>query len=204
MFLIQAESGIKIVTDPYSEKTGYKPPTMSADIVTVSHYHHDHDNISAVDGSPNVMDTIGKYSIEGISIEGISSYHDEVKGEKRGSNVIFKFYLDGLTVVHMGDYGQPEITEEQIRFLKGANVVLIPIGGTYTIDYRQAIDIVKLIDPEVVIPMHYKTKDYVMNVDTADMFIKNMPAVRNKESSVRLSSSEMPKQTEVWVMEYIQ
>ncbi|MBE0446949.1 MAG: MBL fold metallo-hydrolase [Actinobacteria bacterium] len=203
MFLIEGSDGIKILTDPYSEKTGYSIPEVNADIVTVSHHHYDHDNVGRIDGSPEVIESAGRFVIGSIIIEGIPSYHDEVKGKKRGENIIFKFILDQLVIAHMGDYGQ-SITEEQLAMLKDIDILLIPVGGTYTIDSEQAAEIVQRIKSKIVVPMHYKTKDCVIKVDTVEPFLRKMPVIKQKESSVRLSASEIPDETEVWVMDYIQ
>jgi len=203
MFMIQDSKGTKIITDPYSEKTGYRPPEVSADIVTVSHRHYDHDNVAAVDGNPQIVGAPGKVDIKGIIIEGIESYHDEVNGKKRGRNTIFKFYLDGLTLVHMGDFGQP-ITGDQVDALKDTDILLIPIGGNYTIDADQAAEVIENIKPKVVIPMHYKTKDTVIDIAPPDPFISQVQNVKEEESHVTVSKSSLPDETEIWVMEYVQ
>ncbi len=200
MFLFEDDQGTKIVTDPYNEYIGYAPPKLSAGIITLSHHHKDHANVSAVEGSPTVIDSIGKYNIEGITIEGIQSYHDEVKGDKRGSNIIFKFNIDGITLAHMGDYGQSTLSGEQAAALKGIDVLLILVGGIYTIDGVQAADIVNQLKPRIAIPMHYKTKDLTLNISTAEPFLRKMPIVKNMESIIELMTSSLPKETEVWVM----
>lgn len=202
MFLIEDKKGIRVVTDPYSERTGYNPPRLVADVVTISHHHYDHDNVAAVEGSPRIIEGIGITNYQSISIEGISSYHDEVNGEKRGSNTIFKFIIDGLTIAHMGDFGQP-ITQEQISALQGVNVLLIPVGGTYTIDAAEAAEDVGKIKPNIVIPMHYKTKDCNIKVEGVGPFLKRMTKIENKGSSITLTPSSIPEETEVWVMEYM-
>lgn len=203
MFMIQDSKGTKIITDPYSAKTGYRPPEVSADIVTVSHRHYDHDNINVVGGNPQIVESPGKVDVKGITIEGIPSYHDEVKGQERGRNTIFKFYINGLTVVHMGDFGQP-ITGDQVDALKGSDILLIPIGGTYTIDANQATEIIKYVGPKIAIPMHYKTEDTVINIAPIDPFISQVQNVREKQSHATVSKSSLPDETEVWIMEYVQ
>jgi len=204
MFYIEAVDGTKIVTDPYSEKTGYSFPEVSADVVTISHRHYDHDNVGNVKGSPRVIGRPGKYVIGSTIIEGISSYHDEVMGEKRGENTIFVFNLGEISIGHMGDYGQA-MTDEHVNALKDIDVLLIPVGGTFTIDFKQAAEIVQSVRPKVVIPMHYKTEDCVINIGPVEPFLQEVPYTkRQKEETVQLSPAELPEETEVWVMRYIQ
>ncbi|NCO66209.1 MAG: MBL fold metallo-hydrolase [Candidatus Aquicultor secundus] len=203
MFLIESRSGIRIVTDPYDAETGYTPPEITADIVTLSHHHHDHNNVTAVGGLPRVIDTIGEFHINGLFIEGISSYHDEVKGEKRGRNTIYMFTIDGLTLAHMGDFGQP-ITGEQVKALQGVDVLFIPVGGVYTLDHKQAAEVVKILKAKVTVPMHYKTKHCTIKVAGVEPFIQEMPVVKHVGSTVLLSASTLPSEQEVWVMDYIQ
>lgn len=203
MFLLEDSLGTKIVTDPYEEATGYTPPRISADIVTLSHHHYDHRNAAAISGSPRVIDQIGKFNVGNIAIEGIASYHDEAKGEKRGENIIFRFHLGGLTVVHMGDYGQP-LTEEHAKAIAGSDILLIPIGGTFTIDHVQAVEIIKKTKPKIVIPMHFKTRDTTIKVAGPESFLKMMPRVKEVGTTIEVTNSLLPAETEVWLMDYIQ
>ena len=156
-FKIETGSGAVIVTDPYSEETGYALPRVEADIVTVSHHHYDHDNVGAVAGSPRIVEEGGKIVIGSTIIEGIDSFHDEVNGSKRGKNVIFKFYVDSLVIAHMGDYGQP-MSREQRDALSDVDVLLIPVGGRFTIDHMQAAEIVRELKPSIVVPCTIKQR----------------------------------------------
>jgi L-ascorbate metabolism protein UlaG (beta-lactamase superfamily) len=205
MFLIQSDKGVRIVTDPYGQ-IGYKIPEVSADIVTVSHQHHDHNNIGSVGKSPKVIESTAGYSIADVSIEGISSFHDEVRGRERGTNIIFKFLIDGIKLVHMGDYGQPVLTAEQTSNLKGTDVLMIPVGGTYTVGPSQAAGIVRHLKPKVVFPMHYKTKHWGNKIASVEEFLAEMQGVpvKHKGDTVEISVSALPKATEIWTMEYIQ
>ncbi|MCL6472185.1 MAG: MBL fold metallo-hydrolase [Firmicutes bacterium] len=203
MFLIEDNRGIRIITDPYQEYTGYTPPKISADIVTISHHHRDHNNISTINGSPEVIDSIGKFNIKGILIEGIPSFHDEVRGKKRGENIIFKYNVGGITLAHMGDFGQP-ITDEQVGALLGVDVLMIPVGGVYTIDGKEAARVVKIIKPKIAIPIHYKTAHCAFEIDTAEPFLEEMDVVKRKGSTIELSAANIPRNTEAWIMEYVQ
>lgn len=203
MFQIETSDGTRIVTDPYSDKTGYFKPVVEADIVTISHRHHDHSNTGLITGTPQIIDTPGRFVIGSVIIEGILSYHDEVKGEKRGENIIFMYRIDGLVIVHMGDYGQP-ITKEQLEALSGIDILLIPVGGTYTLDYEQAAKIIGLVKPKIAIPMHYKTKDCFIDIDPVDRFLQNVSRVKEKEGSITISETGIPEIPEVWVLSYRQ
>lgn len=146
-----------VVTDPYdSAEVGLKfPKNTEADIVTVSHGHHDHDAVSAVSGSPFIVSGPGEYEIKGVSFIGITSFHDDNKGTDRGRNVVYSIFVDGLHIVHLGDICHV-LTAVQIEELGVVDILFIPIGGVYTIDAEKAIEIISELEPKVVIPMHYK------------------------------------------------
>ncbi len=153
--LISDGFGHTIITDPYSEQiVGEQMPELSADLVTVSHKHADHDYVQGVKGDPAVIDCeiVGNY--DDVSISSIKTYHDAEQGKKRGENLVFLFKIDGITVAHLGDLG--EINKELVEKLKDVDVLLIPVGGNYTIDSLQAKWYVDEIQPKIAIPMHYK------------------------------------------------
>lgn len=145
-----------VVTDPFTtQSTGLKYPNISATIVTVSHHHGDHDSVDQVSGVKKVFDKPGEYEVEGISIIGIQSFHDDKSGAERGNNTIFVFEIDGFRVCHLGDLGH-KLSEEQVNAIGDIDILLIPIGGVYTIDSKTAVEVVQSIEPRIVIPMHYK------------------------------------------------
>ncbi|HEX6976749.1 MAG TPA: MBL fold metallo-hydrolase [Patescibacteria group bacterium] len=148
---------MSVVTDPFDpKKVGLKFPKTEAEVVTISHHHDDHDAYSQVDGVKRVVDGPGEYEIGGVSIVGISSFHDDKKGEERGKNTIYSIELDGLTIAHLGDLGH-SLSEDKIKELTDVDVLMIPVGGEFTIDSKAAVEIVKQINPTIVIPMHYQT-----------------------------------------------
>ena len=169
-FLLEESTGTTVVCDPYDEEVGYKMPPVSADAVTVSHHHHDHDAIENVSGNPVVLDKEQGYELPGVEINAIKSFHDNSSGESRGENVIFKFRMDGLDVCHLGDLGE-DCAPELIEAILPVNVLLIPVGGNYTIDAAMAKEYVDRIMPDVVIPMHYRTKGCNLDIDKVDDFI---------------------------------
>ncbi|MGN0823540.1 MAG: MBL fold metallo-hydrolase [Candidatus Coproplasma sp.] len=169
-FLLKESTGTTVVCDPFSEEIGYKMPPVSADAVTVSHHHYDHDAVENVSGNPVVLDKEQGYELPGVEINAIKSFHDNLSGEKRGENVIFKFRMDGLDVCHLGDLGE-DCTPELIEAILPVNVLLIPVGGKYTIDGATAKEYVDRIMPDVVIPMHYRTKGCNLDIDKVDEFL---------------------------------
>jgi L-ascorbate metabolism protein UlaG (beta-lactamase superfamily) len=167
-FVLTESTGTSIVTDPYGD-VGFDLPRVSADVVTVSHSHYDHDNAKAVEGNPVVLKEEGNYEIGGVHISAIRCWHDDENGAKRGENLIFKFGMDGLEICHLGDIGEA-CTSELLEALLPIHVLLIPVGGNYTIDAEQAKEYVDRIMPSVVIPMHYKTRGLNLDLDKVSEF----------------------------------
>ena len=157
-FALTESTGTTVVTDPYG-----------ADAVTVSHSHYDHNNVNGVKGNPVVFDKEGQYELGGVDITAVKSYHDDENGNARGENLIFKFRMDGLEICHLGDLGEG-CSSSLIEMLLPVHVLLIPVGGTYTIDAEMAKEYVDRIMPSIVIPMHYKTKGLDMDIDKPDDF----------------------------------
>ena len=171
-FRMTESTGTTVITDPFKPAAvGYAMAYAQADAVTLSHKHDDHGYVEAVKGSPEVIDTAGNHDFKGISISGIPSFHDEVEGAKRGENIIYRFSLDGVIVCHLGDIGE-ECTPELVEQILPVNILLLPVGGTYTIDAEGAKEYVERIMPDVVIPMHYKTKHCELDIDRLDSFLK--------------------------------
>ena len=168
-FAFTESTGTTIVTDPYGN-VGFKMPKVRADAVTVSHAHYDHNNVKAVDGNPVIFDREGQYEVGGVDITAIKSYHDDDSGSIRGENLIFKFRMDGVEVCHLGDLGE-ECSSSLIEALLPVHVLLIPVGGNYTIDAQLAKEYVDRIMPSYVIPMHYKTKGLDIDIDKPDDFL---------------------------------
>ncbi len=168
-FKLTESTGTSVVCDPYGD-VGYVMPQVCADAVTVSHRHYDHDNTAAVGGNPTVIDAENVRSLPGVEISAVKSFHDGQRGKTRGENVIFKFRMDGIDVCHLGDLGEA-CTAELIDSILPVNVLLIPVGGNYTIDAEMAKEYVDRIMPDIVIPMHYRTKGCNLDIDKAEKFL---------------------------------
>lgn len=193
-FLITSAGDLRIITDPYKTGAGldYKPINEKADIVTVSHEHADHNNIAAVSGNPQVVKTVGVREVKGIKFKGVATYHDESRGKQRGTNIIFCFTLDGINLCHLGDLGHP-LSQEELSQIGQVDVLLIPVGGFYTIDAKVANDVCKQLRPKVVIPMHYKTDKCAYPIANAEEFLKGRTPLRRLDSSeVDLEAGKLP------------
>lgn len=191
---------VTLVTDPFDAKIGLKPPRTEADIVTVTHGHYDHNNISAIKGEPTIIDGPGEYSIKGVEIKGIASYHDKNEGKERGANTIYTLEIDDIKICHLGDLGQI-LSDEQVEKIGNVDILLVPIGGVYTIDTDAAIEVVNQIEPRIVIPMHYKVPGLNVNLDKMDKFTQEMGATK-KMSKLSLKKKDLPSEdTEVIIME---
>jgi len=192
-----------VITDPHDGKgIGLPQPNAKADIITVSHGHFDHANGVKIVSKPDtvIMKTPEERSVKGISIEGIAAFHDKMKGGMRGKNVIFKILLDGLTLCHLGDLGHI-LSEEQLREIGQIDVLLIPVGGNYTIDANEATQIMDRMKPRIVIPMHYKTSRLTVNIEGVEPFLKGKENVKRfPKTQVNIEKNKLPKETEIWVL----
>ena len=168
-----------VVTDPYdSDMVGIKfPKHTTADIVTISHDHPDHNAVSGVEGAPFVVSGPGEYEIKGVGVVGVGVYHDDVNGAKRGKNTIYRIELDGISIVHLGDLGH-ELSSAHVDSLDGVDILIVPVGGVYTIDATEAAKVVGEIEPTIVIPMHYNqpglNQKAFGEVSGVDAFLKEM------------------------------
>jgi L-ascorbate metabolism protein UlaG (beta-lactamase superfamily) len=206
-FLITAKDGTRIITDPYKPgcfngALSYKPIKESADIVTISHEHDDHNYAIQISGKPFVVREIGTKTVKNIKITGITTCHDQSRGRERGLNTVFVITVDDLTVCHLGDLGHIP-TQEETAKIGLIDILLIPVGGVFTIDAKQATEVVQILNPKLVIPMHYKTADCGFPIAPVDDFLKGKKIVKRIESNeVEVDQSNLPKQMEIWVLKY--
>ncbi len=156
-FYLEGANGFALLTDPYDGHVGYPMGEYRCDAVTVTHGHGDHNFTQKALGAPAIIDSAGEWHpAPDVKITAIPSVHDDAGGAKRGKNLIMKIEMEGLTLAHMGDQGAP-LTGEQLSALGEIDILMIPIGGFFTIDAAAAYDMVRVLHPRVVIPMHYKT-----------------------------------------------
>jgi len=183
--------GITLVTDPFDKSLGLKVPNFEADIVTVSHDHYDHNNVAAFRGTPKVIKSAGEYDIKGVMIEGVLSYHDASQGKERGNNIIYRIEMDDITICHLGDLGHV-LDNKQLERLEGIDILLVPVGGKYTLDAKLAVEVISQIEPRIVIPMHYKTKDMKIDIDGVDKFIKELGIEAAYEEKLKINKKDLP------------
>lgn len=203
-FLITSKSNFKILTDPFPNTIGYKVQDIEADIVTISHHHFDHNCLEFVTGDYAVLDKPGETLFNKILFKGFQSYHDNVMGAKRGLNTIFTFDVDNITICHLGDLGYLP-SKEEIAKLGPINVLFVPVGGNYTIDNVEAAKVCKLINPNIIIPMHYKTCALNFDLDTLDKFLVNMVKFKKIDNnSIEIPSPKdiFRKDNEVLILNY--
>lgn len=185
--------GVTVVTDPFNKEVGLKVPNFEADIVTVSHDHMDHNNVDALRGQPFVINSAGEYDVKGILVEGIDSFHDDENGAKRGNNIIYRIEIDDISVTHLGDLGHA-LTDVQLEKVVGTDILLIPVGGKYTIDAKKAVEVIAQIEPRIVIPMHYKVKDLKVELDGVDKFVKELGLTPSYEEKLKISKKDLPQE----------
>ncbi len=203
-FLITSEEGTKIITDPYATGMGisYGEIQEAADIVMVSHEHGDHNNVAAVSGSPQVVKGNGVQEAKGIQFKGIASFHDDAEGSQRGPNTIFCFTVDDLKLCHLGDLGH-QLSEQQVADIGDVDVLLLPVGGFFTIDAAVATQTTEKLKPRVVIPMHYSTDKCAYPISGVEDFLKGKANVKRMDASeVELTKSELPSAAEIVVLKH--
>jgi len=204
-FLITTASGIKIVTDPY-EPGGYdgalaygKIPDL-IDIALVSHDHPDHNFVQALEGNPQVVKGPGTHTVSGITFKGVPTYHDTTRGSERGENVIFCFTVDDVRLCHLGDLGHM-LEAEAASEIGTVDVLMMPVGGFYTIDAAAATGVMNTLKPRLVIPMHFKTAKCGFPITTVDDFLLNKTGVKRLNTSeITLTQESLPSSTEIQVL----
>lgn len=203
-FLLSDDAGTRVMTDPYLPGAfglAYAPPAEEADVVTVSHEHQDHNNVDAVKGEPEIVRGPGVHNVKGIEFKGVPTSHDQASGAQRGSNTVFCFSLDGLRLCHLGDLGH-ELSDKTVAEIGPVDVVLVPVGGNFTIDAAVANRVVDQIQPKIAIPMHFQTehaRDFP--VSTAEAFQKTRQRLRVLDASeVEIKKDALPAETETVVL----
>lgn len=198
-------SDLTMVFDPYDpDKTGYKMPKLDADLLLISHEHGDHNYRDAVSNYKLTIESPGEFESKGVFIYGIETYHDSVKGEERGKNTMYLVEAEDITMLHAGDLGH-ELSKETLEQISSVDILLIPVGGTYTIDAKAAAKVISSLEPGIVIPMHYQTKNLTglsEELDGVDKFLNEMgvEGVKKTDKLKIKSRSDIPDETEVVVL----
>lgn len=185
--------GMCLVTDPFNDELGLKMPRFEADIITVSHSHKDHSNTGAIRGNPFIINTAGEYEIKGVFIEGVESSHDDKNGSERGGNIIYRIEMEDISITHLGDLGHI-LESKQLEKLEGTDILLIPVGGKYTINAAKAVEVISQIEPRIVIPMHYKTSGVKFDIDGVEKFIKELGIKPRNEEKLKISKKDLPQE----------
>jgi L-ascorbate metabolism protein UlaG (beta-lactamase superfamily) len=191
-----------VITDPYSPTLGYSLGKPTAHIVTVSHQHPGHSYIQGIGGEPRPVTGPGEYEISGVLIIGINTFHDAEGGIKRGKNTVYLMEVDEIAICHLGDLGHV-LTAEQVEEMDNVDVLLLPVGGVSTINAPMAAEVVRQLEPKVVIPMHYKTRALKWELESVDKFLKEI-GVKQVSSQPKLSFSKpsLPENIQVFLLDY--
>lgn len=184
-FKIQS-GDLVIAIDPFGKEIGFTPPRFRADVVMVTHSHHDHSNAAALAGEPFAITGPGEYEVKGVTITGIETYHDTARGRERGLNTIYMIEVEGIKILHMGDFGEEKMREETLEAVGDIDILMIPVGGVYTIEWDVAAKIARQVEPAYVIPMHYKISGLKIPLQGPEQFLKEM-GVKDAEPQEKLT-----------------
>lgn len=178
--------------DPFSKEVGLTLPRFHDNIILISHDHYDHNYLKGVEVETMVVNGPGEYERQGLYILGIQSFHDSSQGSQRGLNTIFCIQAEEMRFCHMGDFGQDKLDESQLEAIGGVDVLMIPIGGVYTIDGKLASQITEQIQPKIVIPMHYKIPGLRINLEGPDKFLKELGIKAEKVDKLKINKRSLP------------
>ena len=191
-----------VITDPYPPGLGYSLGKPTARIVTVSHQHPGHSYVQGIGGEPRLVTGPGEYEISGVLIIGIATFHDGEKGRKRGRNTVYLMEVDEVSVCHLGDLGHV-LTTEQVEELDNVDVLLLPVGGVSTINAPMAAEVVRQLEPKVVVPMHYKTEALSWELEPVQRFLKEMGVKEvNSQPNLSLTKPSLPATMQVFLLDY--
>lgn len=199
-FKINTAAG-SIITDPFNDELGYPMFPRRADVVTVSHQHWDHNAVEDISGAPQVFSDPGFYQWKGIDIRGIPSFHDQNSGRERGRNTIFKISAEKINLLHLGDLGHL-LSLETVAEIGAVDILMLPVGGTFTIGADEAYAIVGLLQPRIVIPMHFQTPHLSFRLAPVEEFTSKFEKML-KLPGLEINSQNLPEQTQIIVLDYL-
>jgi L-ascorbate metabolism protein UlaG (beta-lactamase superfamily) len=191
-----------IITDPYPPDLGYSLGKQTARIVTVSHPHSSHSYVDGISGEKRVVNGPGEYEISGVLMIGMPTFHDAEKGKQRGKNTVYIMEIDGVSVCHLGDLGHV-LTDAQVEEIGDVDVLLLPVGGVSTINAPVAAEVIRQLEPQAVIPMHFKTPELDRELEPVEKFLKEMGIEQiEPRPKVSLTRSNLPLGTQVFLLGY--
>jgi len=202
-FLINSGGGLRVITDPYAVGGGidYFPIKETADVVVVSHDHGDHNNVSAVQGKPEVVKGSGTKIAKGIRFKGVATSHDASQGQQRGPNTVFCFTIDDIKLCHLGDLGHL-LSPGQVADIGAVDILFVPVGGFFTIDAPVASQVCDQLKPKIVIPMHFKTPKCAYPIAGVDDFLEGKKNVKNVGGSeVGFEREKLPTASEIVLLQ---
>ncbi len=198
LFALEAADGHSLVTDPFDASVGYSMGHLQGDVVTVSHEHHDHNNTSLVEGSPVVIRGEGVYDpLPNVRVTGIPSFHDEDQGTHRGRNTLYLIEMEGLRLLHLGDLGHI-LDQAALNALGRIDILMVPVGGYYTIDSNQAVALCQALNPRIILPMHYRTQESGrLPIATVEDFLKALDVYPVPMPLLRVTKEDLTAQPRV-------
>jgi len=178
--------------DPFSKEIGLKPPRIKDNMVLVTHDHRDHNNLEGLNPEAFVIKNPGEYEKGGVAVCGILSYHDKSGGKERGLNTIYVIKTEDMILCHLGDLGQDKLTDEQVEAIGDVDILMIPVGGTYTIDHKEAVAVIGQIEPKIILPMHYKFPGLTSDLAGVDKFVKELGLSPEKMDKLKMVKKNLP------------
>jgi len=192
--------GVSVLIDPFSKEIGLRPPRLNDQIFLITHEHYDHNNVDGASPESFVIRGPGEYEKSGVYVEGISSYHDNAQGTQRGLSTIYLIRAEDMRLCHLGDLGQQKLTDEQVEQIGDVDILFIPVGGKYTIDGKEAAEIVKQIEPKIIIPMHYKVPELKIDIDGLQKFLKEIGIKPEEVETYKIAAKNLPTEETKLVM----
>jgi len=191
-----------VIADPYPPSLGYSLGRPTAHIVTISHQHPGHCYVQGISGGPRPIAGPGEYEIRGVLVIGVATFHDAEGGRKRGRNTVYLMEVDEVSVCHLGDLGHV-LTAEQVEEIDNVDVLLLPVGGVSTINAPMAAEVVRQLEPKVVVPMHYKTQAISWELEPVGRFLKEIGVKQiTPQPKLSFTKSSLPASTQVFLLEY--